>query len=130
MESILINRQMGFEDLINHVEQLDKTTLLQFVNIVNGLVSKNNQTADYEAQLLKKIKTSIPASLKKRQKELYVKMQDNTLRVPERDELTLLNGIIEDKTAEKIRFMGELAQLRGITLGELNRQFNQNKQNA
>ena len=130
MESVSINRQMGFEDLISHVEQLDKTTLLQFVNIVNGLVSKNNQTADYETQLLKKIKTSIPASLKKRQKELYVKMQDNTLRVPERDELILLNGIIEDKTAEKIRFMGELAQLRGITLGELNRQLNQNRHNA
>jgi hypothetical protein len=42
----------------------------------------------------------------------------------------LLNGIIEEKTAEKIRFMGELAQLRGITLGELNHQLNQNKHNA
>jgi hypothetical protein len=77
--------------------------------------------------LLKKIKATIPASLKKRQKELYIKMQDNTLYMPERDELILLNSVIEEKTAEKIRFMGELAQLRGITLGELNHQLNQNR---
>lgn len=57
-------------------------------------------------------------------------MQDNTLRVPEREELILLNGTIEEKTAVKIRFMGELAQLRGVSLGELNRQLNQSKQNA
>lgn len=130
MESISTNRQMGFEDLISRVEQLDKPTLLQFVNIVNGLVYKKNHTRDHEAQLLKKIKTTIPASLKKRQKELYAKMQDNTLHVPEKEELILLNGIIEEKTAEKIRFMGELAQLRGITLGELNHQLNQKRHNA
>lgn len=130
IESLSTNRQMGFEDLVSRVEQLDKPTLLQFVNIVNGLVSKNNQTGDYEAQLLKKIKTTIPASLKKRQKELYVKMQNNTLHVPEKEELILLNGIIEEKTAERIRFMGELAQLRGITLRELNHQLNQNRHNA
>jgi hypothetical protein len=87
MESVPTNRQMGFEDLISRVEQLDKPSLLQFVNIVNGLVYKKNQTRDHEAQLLKKIKTTIPASLKKRQKELYAKMQDNTLHVPEKEEL-------------------------------------------
>ena len=47
-------------------------------------------------------------------------MQDNTLTTPEHEELVLLNGMIEEKTAERIGFMGELAQLRQITLPELN----------
>lgn len=68
VESPSTNRKMGFEDLLNHVEQLDKPTLLRFVDIVNGLVYKKKQTGDYEAELLKKIKATIPTSLKKRQK--------------------------------------------------------------
>ena len=50
-------------------------------------------------------------------------MQDDTLTTPEHEELVLLNAMIEEKTAERIGFMGELAQLRQITLPELNRQL-------
>jgi hypothetical protein len=117
-------RQMGFEDILTRIEQLDKPALLKFADIVNGIISKKSQVGQREAQLLKKIKTHIPATMKRRQKELYAKMQDNTLSLPERDELILLNTMIEEKTAERIALMGELAQLRHISIEQLNQQLN------
>lgn len=75
----------------------------------------------------RKIKTVIPASIKRRQKELYAQMQKNTLNLPEKNELILLNAMIEEKTAEKIRFMGELAQLKNLSIEQLNRQLNPEK---
>jgi hypothetical protein len=117
-------RQMGFEDILTRIEQLDKPALLKFADIVNGLVSKKSQVGQREAQLLKKIKTHIPATMKRRQKELYAKMQDNTLSLLERDELILLNTMIEEKTAERIALMGELAQIQHITIEQLNHQLN------
>jgi hypothetical protein len=124
VETVSTNGQTGFEDLLSRIEQFDKPVLLQFADIINGLVYKKNQTSTYEAQLIKKIKSNIPASIKRRQKELYVKMQNNALSLIEKDELILLNSMIEEKTAEKIRLMGELAQLRHISIEELNHQLN------
>lgn len=117
-------RQLGFEDIFNRIEQLDKPALLRFAGIINNLIAQKSQEAQREAQLLKKIKTHIPVSMKKRQKELYAKMQTNTLSLPERDELLLLNRMIEEKIAEKITLMGELAQLRHISIEQLNHQLN------
>jgi hypothetical protein len=117
-------RQLGFEDILNRLEQLDKPALLKFADFVNGLISQKNQGGQREAQLLRKIKTHIPATMKRRQKELYAKMQNNALSLPERDELILLNAMIEEKTAERIILMGELAQLRHISIEQLNHQLN------
>ena len=117
------SHQTGFEDILIRVKQLDKPALLQFVDIVKDLVYKKNNTSVYEAQLVKKIKNNIPASLKRRQKELYAKMQNNALTPPEKEELMLLNALIEEQTAEKIRIMGELAQLRHISIEVLNYQL-------
>jgi hypothetical protein len=117
-------RQMGFEDILNRIEQLDKPALLKFADVVNGLISKKSQVGQRETQLLKKIKSQIPATMKRRQKELYAKMQNNMLSLPEKDELILLNTMIEEKTAERIVLMGELAQLRHISIEQLNHQLN------
>jgi hypothetical protein len=116
--------QMGFEDLLDRIKQFDKSALLQFADIVNGLVYSKNQTGTYESQLVRKIKTNIPATIKRRQKELCAKMQNNVLSLPEKNEFILLNALIEEKTAEKIRLMGELAQLRHISIEQLNHQLN------
>ena len=124
VETASTNGQTGFEDLLSRIEQFDKPVLLQFADIINGLVYKKNQTSTYQAQLIKKIKSNIPASIKRRQKELYVKMQNNALSLIEKDELILLNSMMEENTAEKIRLMGELAQLQHISIEELNHQLN------
>ena len=117
-------RQLGFEDILNRIEQLDKPAFLKFAGIVNGLISQRSEGEQRETQLLKKIKTHIPATMKRRQKELFAKMQNNILSLPEKDELILLNSMIEEKTAERITLMGELAQLRHTTIEQLNHQLN------
>lgn len=116
--------QLGFEDIFNRIEQLDKSTLLKFADIIDGMISQKNQESQQEAQLLRKIKTHIPATMKRRQKELYSKMQNNALSIPERDELLLLNSMIEEKTAERITLIGKLAKLRQISIEQLNHELN------
>lgn len=116
--------QLGFEDIFNRIEQLDKSALLKFADIIDGMISQKNQESQQEAQLLKKIKTHIPATMKRRQKELYAKMQNNALSFPERDELLLLNSMIEEKTAERITLIGKLAKLRQISIEQLNNELN------
>ena len=72
-----------------------------------------------EADLLKKINTVIPASIKRRQKQLYADLQQGTIKPKEHVELILLNDKLEEKAAERIRLMGELATLKGITIQQL-----------
>lgn len=112
---------IGFEEIIKGVQQLDNSSLAQFASEINHLVSKRNaKTYDLkETELLKKIKASIPASVKRRQKQLYEKMQEGALSTIEKDELVLLNNMIEEKTAERILFMGELAKQRNISIQQL-----------
>jgi hypothetical protein len=54
---------------------------------------------------------------------LYVKLQNNTLTAPEHQELTLLNDMIEQRMAERILWLGELAQLRHVSIVELSKEF-------
>lgn len=127
MQTIEINKgiKVGFEDIIKGVQQLDNQSLAIFANEINRLVSKRNQTKPdlKEVELLKKIKIAIPASVKRRQKQLFTRMQEDIITTPEHDELVLLNNIIEEKTAERIALIGELAALRHVSIQELNKQL-------
>ena len=127
MQTIEINKglHIGFEDILRGIQQLDNQSLAHFVGEINRLVSNRNPENPNreEAELLKKIKMSIPHSLKRRQKQLYAKLQDETILTKEREELELLNNMIEEKTAERIVLLGELARLKGISLQELHAQL-------
>lgn len=72
-----------------------------------------------EKELLKKINSVIPASIKRRQKQLYAARQQGTITPKEHEELILLNDKLEEKAAERILLMGELATLKGITIQQL-----------
>lgn len=113
--------QLGFDDLLELIQKLDNQSLSKFAIEVNQLVSKRNTNAPNkrEADLLKKIKTAIPISIKKRQKQLYDMLHQGTITPKERDELLLLNDKLEEKAAERIHLMGELAVLKGIPIQEL-----------
>lgn len=72
-----------------------------------------------ERLLLKKIKTAIPAAVRRRQRQLYAMLQEGTLKTKEHEELLLLNHLLEEKSAERILLIGELAKLRGVTVEQL-----------
>ena len=113
--------QLGFDELLKVIQKLDNQSLSKFAIEVNQLVSKRNNNAPFkrEADLLKQIKTVIPISIKKRQKQLYEMLHQGTITPKERDELLLLNDKLEEKAAERIHLMGELAVLKGIPIQEL-----------
>ena len=123
MPAIEITKEMrvGFEEIMKGVQQLDNSSLAKFAGEINRLVSARTieTKENSEFDLLKKIKTVIPTSLKRRQKQLYFKLQENSISAVEHSELILLNNMIEEKTAERIMYVGELAKLRGITVQEL-----------
>lgn len=113
--------QLGFEDLLKVIQRLDNQSLSKFAFEVNQLVSKRNYPAPNkrEIALSKKINTVIPLSIKRRQKELYTMLQQDTITPKEHEELILLNSKLEEKAAERILLMGELAALKGITIQQL-----------
>jgi CO dehydrogenase/acetyl-CoA synthase delta subunit len=120
------NIRLGFDDILNSIQQWDNQTLAKFGNEINRLISnrKDPKMGKRDAELLKKIKNILPSTIKRRQKQLFTKLEDNTLSPKEHEELILLNNFIEEKTAERIALMGELATLRHITIQELALQFN------
>ena len=118
---------VGFEEILTDIQRLDNQSLVAFAVEINRLVAHRNngqQPNQKEAILLKKIKATIPPSVKRRQKQLYANMQEGTLTNLEREELLLLNSMIEEKTAERISLMGQLAMLRHISIEELYSQLN------
>jgi hypothetical protein len=122
MQTILMENgtQFGFDDILKGIQQLDNQSLVKFAENVNQLVSKRIVPAKEKEQLLiKQINSIIPTSLKQRQKQLYTSFQVNNITEKELDELKLLNNILEEKSAERILLMGQLATLRGITLPQL-----------
>jgi hypothetical protein len=122
MQTILMENgtQFGFEDILKGIQQLDNQSLVRFAENVNQLVSKRTVPAkEKEQKLIKQINSVIPASLKRRQKQLYASLQELKITEKELEELKLLNNIIEEKSAERILLMGQLAILRGITLPQL-----------
>ena len=128
MQTIEINEgvRVSLTKILQGIEKLDANTLDKFAQEVNSLViyKQSKQSAKREAGLLKQIKSIIPASVKREEKRLFAKMQQGTITPKEHDELLFLLDFMENKAAERIHLMGELATLRGISLPELVKQLN------
>jgi hypothetical protein len=122
MQTILMENgiQFGFEDILKGIQKLDNQSLVKFAENVNQLVSNRTvPSKEREQIIIKKIKNLVSASLKRRQKQLFVSLQDETISEKELEELKLLNSFLEEKSAERILLMGQLATLRGISLQQL-----------
>jgi hypothetical protein len=115
----------SFQKLVHGLRQLDRTTLEKLALKINQLVSEKSTSPTHtqEAVLVKKIRAKIPASLKRRQKQLYALLQNNRISVPEKDELVLLNQMLETRNAERILLLGELARLRNVPIQEVVTEF-------
>jgi hypothetical protein len=76
-----------------------------------------------EVILLKKIKAMIPLSVVKRFKELQTKQQNNTISEKEYAEIIVITDFIEEKSAERVALLAELAKIRQVPLIELVKQI-------
>lgn len=75
-----------------------------------------------EEDLWEKINSVIPISVQRRQRQLYVMFQNDMITPKEHEELVFLNGLIEEKEAERILLIEVLANLKGVTIQELTAQ--------
>lgn len=124
--------QIGIEEIFNGIQQLDNQALTSFAGEVNRLLSSRSAKSanELQSELLKKIKAVIPATVKRRQAQLYAQMEQGAIAPKEREELLLLNHLLEEKSAERILLMGKLAELKGISIGELVGQLKMRAANA
>jgi len=121
MPVVQTKSHLTFDDLLSGVEQLSSSNLEQFVFRVIELQAKRrapNLPKD-EAQLLKMINKGLPLDIQIRYKELNAKRKAETLTPNEHEELLHLIDQIELANAERVKYLAELARIRGTTLTAL-----------
>jgi hypothetical protein len=127
MQAIKLNNglQIRFEDLVQSVSKLNTSEMSIFFEQLTQVIGgqKNLAPQTEEVILLKKIKAMIPLSVIKRFKELQTKQQNNTISEKEYTEIILITDFIEEKSAERVTLLAELAKIRQISLTELVRQI-------
>jgi len=113
---------IDLDEIIEGMESLDTTTLESFMQRVGTLVARKktpkNRPAG-EASLLSSIYNAIPAGLQKRFEVLSSRSREGLLTAEERAEFLQTIDQLEQKHAERLEKLIELAQMRGVPLNTL-----------
>ena len=112
METIEIGNgfKISFDELIQSVTQLNSLELSTFLNRLNH-ATEQKRLSEQEQSLLKQIKQIIPASIVRRFKQLQTKQHKNTLTEKEASEILLITDFIEEKSAERVALIANLAKI-------------------
>ncbi|MEO0043976.1 MAG: hypothetical protein RL329_3424 [Bacteroidota bacterium] len=118
--------QIGLEDLVLGLAQLEASELKQVFEQLSARIVAPPPVPrlHQEIVLLKRIKAMIPATVVRRLKVLQNKRQQQTITPKELSEMLLITDWIEIKSAERIPLLGELAQLRQVSIRVLAQQLN------
>jgi hypothetical protein len=118
MSVLQIKTELGFNELLNVVEQLDTSELETLISKVITLRAKRKKSycSEQESELRLKINQKLSADAQQRLNDLFIKRQAEQLSHNEQQELIDLNEHIEQNNVERITLIHELAKLRGVTL--------------
>jgi hypothetical protein len=123
MTSVQITSQVniGLDQLLNGVSQLETPDLEQFVGQINALLAQRKVPSlpRRETELLELINQGLPEAIQSRYDELQAKLQHETIAPDEHEELLALIDPVEQATVDRLRSLIELSQLRQIPLDEL-----------
>ncbi len=121
MSAIQIQAQVSPNELLRGVEQLNLPELEDFVQQVVALYAQRKapSLSKSEAELLLKINQRLPSDMQLRYDTLVSKRKAETLTPDEHQELLDLIDQIEKADVERVQYMVDLAQLRGISLTAL-----------
>lgn len=108
-----VQLEVTTENLLNAVIQMPDGEFNQFVEKAKKLRQKKSPD---EANLLYKINTLFNAEKRQRYNELYAKFQNENISDKEHKELLKLSDEFEILNAERLKYIGELAALRGHSL--------------
>lgn len=84
-----------------------------------AIASRVPRLSSPESELLAKVNEGFPEDFWQRFRELRDKLNAETLTEEERQEFIQLYAQVEGKNAERIRYLGELSRLRGVSLPEI-----------
>lgn len=118
--------KIGFDELVIGMSQLPSHELTQLLELLQQTISGKQQLTPIEQEivLLRQIRGMIPATKVRRLKALQKKQHEQTLSALEQEEMRLISDFIEQKSAERIALLSQLAALRQITIRELVKQLN------
>jgi hypothetical protein len=121
MPTMKVELQLSSEDLLKAVEQLSQADLKQFISQVIALQAQRTAPSlmQQESELLLKINQGISVDIQNYYNDLIAKREAETLTDEEHRELLSLTEQIEKQQAQRIEYLVELANLRGISLNAL-----------
>ena len=110
-----------FDELLHNAGQLNLPELEQFVFRVIALQAQRRapSLSKKETDLLMKINQGPPPEVRQRFRELNRKRKAETISPEEHQELLLLIEQIEQSDVERVKYLIELANLRGLSLTAL-----------
>jgi hypothetical protein len=125
MTVIQMKLEVSLPVLLNSVEQLSTPELENFVAAVLSIQAKRRAPSlpKEESILLQKINQGLPVATQQRFDDLNEKRRDETLTDEEHQELLALIEQIEESDVERVKYLGQLAQLRHISLPVLMKQL-------
>ena len=126
MSTIHIQSEIPLETLLQGVSQLDTNHLEQFAHDVLALRAQRRapHLPPQEAELLQQINEAVLAPpLQQRLQALLRQRKEGLLTDETQQELIDLMTEVEEKDAQRIILLAELAQLRGVSLREVMEQL-------
>jgi hypothetical protein len=121
MSTLQVKTELPFEELLKAVEQLSLPDLEKLMAQVIALQAQRKAPylTKIETELLLKINQGLPPDVQTRFDTLVAKRQAETLTSEEHQELLNLTDQLEKADTQRVKYMAELAQLRGISLSTL-----------
>jgi hypothetical protein len=120
-----MNAALSAAEMLDNAARLDSQALDQFVQKLIALRARRrlNSPDAHESALLEKINRGLPTEQLQRFLQLQERREAETLTEPEHQELMTLIADIERLDAERVHYLGELAQLRKIPVRQLMREL-------
>jgi hypothetical protein len=121
MPTIQVEARLSSRDLLEAAEQLDPAELHHLVTQLLGLRARRQapRLSAAEADLLLRINQGLPDELRRPYQALIAKRRAQALTADEHAELLRLSGQVEQREADRLEALTELARLRGTTLREV-----------
>ena len=122
MTTIQVQSQLSFDTLLKSLQQLSTEELAQLTRHAARLEAqrKARSLSEAEATLLLEINRGVvPADFQQRCAALTAKARAGAITGEEHAELMALVDEIEQLNAQRLNYLAQLAQLRGVTPNEL-----------
>ncbi|MGB3787375.1 MAG: hypothetical protein WA949_05145 [Phormidesmis sp.] len=111
------------EQLLEGVAQLETPELTRFLSSVGSILASRSNLPTSETVLIQKINQGPPAKIQQHYDELQAKLRDKTLSPGEHQTLLDLIDVVELASAERLKHLIALAQLRQVSVDEVMKQL-------